>query len=113
MVGCRCVSRAVVGSRSAIVLENPEHTADTLIMLWLYHRESETLRLRTAFDNETQEFLATIAAPDGREQELRFVTVEAFRDWLQAFEARLDRERWIAAGAPVLLPTGWPDKPLR
>jgi hypothetical protein len=82
-------------------------------VLWLYHRENETMRLRTAFDNETQEFVATIASSDGSEQELRFVTAAEFHEWLHAFENRIERERWIADGAPVLLPTGWPDKPPR
>jgi hypothetical protein len=88
------------------------HAADNLIVLWLYHRENETMRLRTAFDNETHEFVAIILTSDGSEQELRFVTADAFREWLQAFETRLDRERWLTDGPPVLLPTGWPDKPL-
>jgi hypothetical protein len=87
--------------------------ADIVDVLWLYHRKNETMRLRTAFDNEMREFVATIASSDGSEHELRFVSADAFREWLQAFENRLDRERWIADGAPVLLPNGWPDKPLR
>jgi hypothetical protein len=82
-------------------------------VLWLYHRENETMRLRTSYDNALKDFVAVIAPSDGHEQELRFTTAEAFRAWLHAFENRLDRERWIADGAPVLLPTGWPDKPLR
>jgi hypothetical protein len=86
--------------------------ADILKVLWLYQREKETMRLRTAYDNATQQFVATLAAADGNEQELRFDSLGAFRAWLQALEARLEREQWNAAGDPVLLPTGWPDQRL-
>jgi hypothetical protein len=71
------------------------------------------MRLRTAYDNETKQFVATLAAADGSEQELRFDTAEVFRAWLQALEARLEREHWTPDGPPMLLPTGWPDRPLR
>jgi len=70
------------------------------------------MRLRTAYDNETKQFVAKLAASDGSEQELRFDTADAFRGWLQALEARLEREDWTPDGPPTLLPTGWPDRPL-
>jgi hypothetical protein len=70
------------------------------------------MRLHTGYDNTTNEFVATITAPDGTEQQLRFDSMEAFRAWIHALEARLEREQWTAAGHPVLLPNGWPDKRL-
>jgi hypothetical protein len=81
-------------------------------VLWIYQRENQTMRLRTAYDNATRQFVATLAGPDGNEQELRFESAEAFRTWLRALEVRLEREQWTAAGDPVLLSTGWPDKRL-
>jgi hypothetical protein len=85
---------------------------DIQIVLWLYQRDTDTLRLRTAYDNATKAFVATITASDGEEQCLRFDNAEAFRAWLLALETRLEQEHWTADGPPMLLPSGWPDKRL-
>jgi hypothetical protein len=70
------------------------------------------MQLRTAYDNATEQFVASLSASDGNGQELRFDSAETFRTWLQALEVRLEREHWTAAGDPVLLPTGWPNQRL-
>jgi hypothetical protein len=81
-------------------------------MLWFFERGPDTLRLHTAYDNEMKEFVATVLWSHGRRDETRFATIDAFRDWLKAFEATLEEERWESHGPPVVLPEGWPDKPL-
>jgi hypothetical protein len=37
------------------------------------------MRLRTTYDNATQHFVATLAAAEGNDPELRFDSAEAFR----------------------------------
>jgi hypothetical protein len=68
------------------------------------------MRLRTAYDNATKQFVATLAGCDGIEDHVRFDSREAFRAWLHALEARLEREHRDAAGDPVVLSTDWPGK---
>jgi len=113
-----CDRRLQSGHRSrprtdgdARVMDRPRR-ADSLDVLWLYQREKETIRLRTAYDNAAKQFVATLMASNGHEQHVRFDSADAFRAWLQALEIRLERARWTAAGDPVLLPTGWPHRRL-
>jgi hypothetical protein len=64
---------------------------------WLFQRENDAMRLRTAYDNATKQFVATLAGFDGNEDHVRFDSAEAFRTWLQALEERLEREQRTAA----------------
>jgi len=95
-------------------------------MVWLFDRDQETILLHTFLDTETKEFVALItSSADGEEQRrfdsldgvrqgdaavrrdavdiewerqhVRFESAETFRRWLQALEARLEREQWTAA----------------
>jgi hypothetical protein len=51
---------------------------------------------------------------DGPAHTERFADADAFRAWLVACERDLNSQHWKPqAGGPVLLPDGWPDKPLR
>lgn len=80
-------------------------------MLWFFERERESLRLETRYDNDTGEFVAIVRWPDGRQQTERFTEREEFRSWLVAHDNALEAERWTP-NTPVVLPYGWPDKPL-
>jgi hypothetical protein len=80
-------------------------------MLWFFERQEQSLRLETRYDNDTAEFVATVRWPDGREQVERFTEFEKFRKWLVAIDHALEAERW-KPNSPVILPYGWPDKPL-
>jgi hypothetical protein len=80
-------------------------------MIWFYQRDRLSLSLETRYDNKTDEYVAVLFHPDGREQTERFRTREAFREWLLALEQRLSHERWAPDGPPHVLPDGWPDKP--
>jgi len=79
--------------------------------VWFYKRAQSSLSIETRYDNETAEYVAAVVHPDGRHQTERFLTREAFREWLMALEQQLQHEQWIPDGPPHVLPDGWPDKP--
>ena len=81
-------------------------------MVWFFERDQERLRLHTAYDNDTKEFVATVVRSQGRHDQTRFSSLNSFRQWLQAFEASLEREQWKPDGPPIVLPEGWPDERL-
>ncbi len=80
-------------------------------MVWFYKRASASLSVETRYDNETSEYVAVVVHPDGRQQTERFLTREAFREWLMALEQQLQHEQWMSDGPVHVLPDGWPDKP--
>jgi hypothetical protein len=80
-------------------------------MLWFFSRDDQSLQLDTRYDNEASEFVARVRWPDGREHVERFKDIDLFRNWLAAFEAELESEKW-QANSPVILPYGWPDQKL-
>ena len=67
------------------------------------------MRLYTAYDNATKQFVATLAACNGIEEHVRFDSAKAFRTWLDALEVRLEREQRAAAREPARLPTSSPN----
>ncbi len=79
-------------------------------MLWFFERNDEQVKLETRFDNDTQEYVAIVRWPDGREQEERCSTAAAFRSRLLQLERELEIERWRSTGPMIVLPDGWPDK---
>jgi hypothetical protein len=81
-------------------------------MLWFFDREDEALRLETRYDNDTSEFVAVVHYPDGQVHQKRFTDSNEFRAWLETFERNLGVQHWVARSGPLILPYGWPDKPL-
>ena len=81
-------------------------------MLWFFERNKESLRLETRYDNDSKEFVVTVFWSDGRQQTERFTDVELCRTWLTGLEQSLASEHWVMSGSPVVLPHGWPDRPL-
>ena len=79
-------------------------------MLWFFERDDQQVKLETRFDNETQEYVAIVRWPDGRELTERCATAVAFRERLLALEQELETERWHRTGPMIVLPDGWPDK---
>lgn len=76
-------------------------------MLWIYERGLEDLRVETAFDNATQEYMLIINRPL-RDQEIeRFRDSEAFGQRLETLEHELAHARWKPAGPPLILHEGW------
>ena len=78
-------------------------------MVWFYTRDNTRLSIETRYDNEAFEYVATVFHPDDRRDIERFDRRELFAAWLQAFEQRLESERWTADGSALV--DGWPDKP--
>ena len=76
-------------------------------MVWFYTRDCASLRVETCYDNETAEYVAVVVRPDGRQQTERFLTREAFREWLMALEQQLQHERWMPDGPVHVLAGGW------
>lgn len=83
-----------------------------LLMLWFFERTRQRLELEMRFDNDTQEYVAILRWPDGREQIERCRDRHTFRATLEAIEQHLSAEQWTSVhGSPMLLLDGWPDKP--
>lgn len=80
-------------------------------MLWFFERDDQSLRLETRYENETAHIVVIIHWPDGRLQTERFADLDACRTWLLAFDQVIAAERWTTKG-PIVLPYGWPNKPL-
>jgi hypothetical protein len=78
-------------------------------MVWFYKRDQASLSVETRFDNATAEYVAIVVRPDGQQTE-RFLTREAFREWLMALEQQLQHEHWVTDGPVHVLPDGWPHK---
>jgi len=77
-------------------------------MVWFYTRERQSLSLETRYDNDTQEYVATIVGAAGVPETSRFSDADAFRAWLLALERELTAQQWAPDGAPHILPDGWP-----
>jgi hypothetical protein len=67
--------------------------------------------LQIAYENQLQEFVATVSCSHGGEDQTRFASIGAFRDWLKHLETSLTRDQWQLDGKPVMLADGWPDQP--
>ena len=80
-------------------------------MVWFYTRDRTSLSVELRYDNETSEYVAVVFHPDGLRDTERFDRRESFGAWLQAFEKRLEAERWAPDGPAHLLVDGWPHKP--
>jgi hypothetical protein len=82
-------------------------------MLWFFERDDESLKLETLYDNHTSEFVVIVRYPDGREQTERFTDGDTYGVWLEMFERNLEHQRWTRQGGPMIMPEGWPNKPLK
>jgi hypothetical protein len=81
-------------------------------MLWFFERDDESLKIETRYDNNTSEFVVIVRYPNGQEHSERFTDGDDFRRWLEAFEQTLAAQHWTGRSGPIILPYGWPDKPL-
>jgi hypothetical protein len=76
-------------------------------MIWLYEKDTQSLRLETRYDNRTLQYVLTIHRSEGVETE-RFEKLDDFRQRLLALEKMLTDGNWHRSGPPVLDPEGWP-----
>lgn len=82
-------------------------------MVWFFERANESIQLETLYDNDKSEFVAVVRYADGRQETTAFKKREIFWSWLEAFERDLTAQSWSSQGSPIVLPYGWPDKPLK
>jgi len=75
-------------------------------MVWMYLRGSESLRVETRFDNETNEYVLIVYREDGTQQGTRFKDATLFKTRFETLEKHLDRDRWQTDGGR-LLRDGW------
>ena len=75
-------------------------------MLWIYKRGSESIRVETRYDNDTEEYVLIFYREDGTQHAERCKDPVAFRTRLERLEKQLDRERWQSDGVR-LLRDGW------
>jgi hypothetical protein len=78
--------------------------------VWFFEHSHKQVTLETRFDNDTQEYVAIVQWPDGREQTERYCTAAGFQARLLALERERETERWHRNGPMIVLPDGWPDK---
>jgi len=75
-------------------------------MVRFYKRDQASLSVETRYDNETAEYVAIVVRPDGLKQSERFLTREAFHEWLMALEQQLQYEQWVTDGQVHIQPEG-------
>lgn len=61
----------------------------------IFSRGREQMRVENRYDTQTAEFLLVIEHHDGYCETKRFAEALAFRAWLSAFEAQLERQQWM------------------
>ena len=82
-------------------------------MVWFFERDTESLRLETRFDNDTNEFVAIVHWTHKPKQIERFSDATSFQMWLTTFEGGLAKQQWRTTGAPRFSSMAGPTAPLR
>ena len=81
-------------------------------MVWLWARGAQELEVLTQYDSGGY-FILKLTWPDGRSEVERFPDLATFKTRLLALEQELHAASWKNTGPPVILPEGWPHRPLR
>ena len=76
-------------------------------MVWFFDRAGGVARLQTTFDNEAQEYMLVIEAPDEPVRTERFATRETYEARLVALERQLRADGWVQRGDVEILDDGW------
>ena len=74
--------------------------------MWFYKRNRASLHVETRYDNETSEYVAVIARPDGRELTQRFHTRDGVSRGAHGIGATAPA-RAVDTGRPAACPTRW------
>jgi len=104
---------STASSRLFLVVRQPHNAEARPNMVWFFERDEECLNVETRYDNDTREYVVIVRYADGREETERFTDPQKYRVRLLALENRLETDRWLREGPPMLLPDGWPNKPPR
>jgi hypothetical protein len=76
-------------------------------MVWLYARETSSVRVETRFDQATNEYVLEVTWPGRSPESERFTSLDAFRSRVLMLEQQLEDARWTQVGSPEILPHGW------
>jgi hypothetical protein len=76
-------------------------------MVWFFERAQLLARLETTFDNDAQEYVVVIEAPNEAIRTERFRTGEAYEARLLELEHQLRAQGWVQRGHVDMLEGGW------
>ena len=76
-------------------------------MVYLFERESESLRLETRYSSTTKTYEIICRRADGSVTQESFRGETSFRTRLNEIYTELEREDWHTIGPPDLLADGW------
>jgi hypothetical protein len=78
------------------------------LMIWLFERGDEVVRLETRIDEATKEYVVAIAWADRPDAVERYGDLSLFRARILALESTLAAEHWSqTADSPTLLADVW------
>ena len=80
-------------------------------MVWFFERDDEQIQVETRFDNAAREYVVIVRRAEQQDEVTRFRDADSLRTRLVELTRELEEKDWLAAGPPVILPDGWPDKP--
>lgn len=76
-------------------------------MIYLFERETESLRIETRYTRESKTYEIIWRRADGTTTKESFLGETSFRSRLDEIYSELDREDWRTVGPPHLLADGW------
>ena len=76
-------------------------------MVYLFERESESLRLETRFSKDSNLYEIVWRRADGTSTRESFTGETSFRTRLDEIYSDLEHEMWRTVGPPHLLADGW------
>jgi hypothetical protein len=78
------------------------------LMIWLFERGDEVVRLETRIDEATKEYIVAITWADRPDEVERYGDLSSFRARILALESTLASEHWSqTADSPTLLADVW------
>jgi hypothetical protein len=76
-------------------------------MVWFFERAELLARLETTFDNDAQEYVVVIEAPNEPLRTERFTTAAAYEARLLELEHQLRAQGWVQRPHVDMLEDGW------
>jgi hypothetical protein len=84
-----------------------ERQENLFLMLWIYQRGGDVLRIETSFDNATNEYLLIIKRGQDDKRFERFKDAVSFQVRLESLENEIVQGYWKQVGDPIVLRDGW------
>ena len=76
-------------------------------MIYIFERESESLRLETRYSTDSKTYEIIWRRADGTTTQESFTGETSFRTRLDEIYSELEQEDWRTIGPPNLLADGW------